>query len=66
MIQWWQIQEIPHYNQNDECDEHYTLSIKCLLPQEVYEKILGNGNMFDEQKKEVVLWWLKGELFFYE
>jgi hypothetical protein len=55
-IKWSQIQEIGWYNQNEKCDEHYTLSIKCLLPQEVYEKILGNGNMFDEKKREVVLW----------
>lgn len=58
-IKWWQIQEIPWYNQNEDCEEHYTISIKCLIPQDVYEKILGKGNMFDEQKKKVVKF-LKG------
>jgi hypothetical protein len=55
-IKWSQIQEIGWYNQNEKCDEHYTLSIKCLLPQEVYEKILGNGSLcYNEKKREVVL-----------
>jgi len=34
-----EVMEIPHYNQNKEKDDHYTLYLKVLLPQDIFVKL---------------------------
>jgi hypothetical protein len=51
--------EIPYYNQNEEMDDHYTLSLQVLLPQDIFEQLYDNDT---DTFKKVVFKFLKNEL----
>lgn len=45
------IEEIKYYNQNEDKEEHYTISFNVLLPQTMYNEILGNETYLSDEHK---------------
>jgi len=53
------IYEIPYYNHNEECSEHYTLKLNILLPQDAYVKCIGKETYVNDNVRIKMFEYLK-------
>jgi len=50
---------IPYYNQNENCNNHYTLSLLVMIPDEIYTEIIGDKKYLDDICKLKIVEYLK-------
>ncbi|MCK9417358.1 hypothetical protein M0Q97_11995 [Candidatus Dojkabacteria bacterium] len=53
------IKRIPSYNWSDDKKHHYTLDLLVKIPNDAYQKILGNKTYFDDMCKIEMFNYLK-------
>lgn len=53
------IVEIPYYNQNEDCEDHFTLEMLVKIPESEYLEIIGNEEFMDDGCRKKVFAFLR-------